>query len=184
MADLDGAIFDGAVKVAEAGPRGMIALKGDLRAEPLRELTSAIVGVPFPGASEATSSGETAVCWMAPDEVLILLPRDGVNDALARISEALDGTHHLAADVSDARAVFSIAGAGAREVLAKLTPADLRPGVFGPGQFRRTRLGQVAAAFRMTDEATFEVICFRSVARYVFDLLSNAARPGTLPDHF
>lgn len=45
--------------------------------------------------------------------------------------------------------------------------------------FRRTRLAQVPAALRMVDDETFEVICFRSVAQYVFDLLKVAGQPGS-----
>ena len=66
-----------------------------------------------------------------------------------------------------------------RGVLAKLTPANLHPDALATGEVRRTRLAQVPAAVWLRDEDTAELICFRSVARYVFDLLSNAARQGT-----
>ena len=82
-------------------------------------------------------------------------------------------------DVSDARALFRIDGPGAREVLAKGAPVDLSPAAFGPGDFRRTRLGQVACAFWTPDGTSFELVCFRSVAAYVFGLLENAAKPGS-----
>ena len=79
-------------------------------------------------------------------------------------------------EVSDARAVFRLTGDldAAREVLAKLTPADLSPTAFGEGEVRRTKLGQVAAAFWIEDGG-ITLVSFRSVAAYVFDLLSNAA---------
>ncbi len=116
---------------------------------------------------------------MSPDEVLILCPYAEVPEALAELESALAGTHHLIANVSDARALITVSGADAREVLAKLTPADLSPDAFGPGEFRRTRLAQVPAAFWMRDEMTFQVVCFRSVAQYVFDVLAMSARPGS-----
>ena len=77
------------------------------------------------------------------------------------------------------RAVFQLGGAGAREVIAKLCPVDMAPGQFEPGMFRRTRMAQVPAAFAMIDAETIEIICFRSVAEYVFDLLCVAAAPGS-----
>jgi hypothetical protein len=70
--------------------------------------------------------------------------------AVAALLAALAGKHHLVADVSDARAVFTITGDGAREVLAKCCPVDVAPGVFGPGEVRRTRAAQVAAAVWMS----------------------------------
>ena len=92
--------------------------------------------------------------------------------------------HHLVADVSDARAVIALSGAGAREVLAKGAPVDMAQDRFGPAEIRRTRLGQVAVAFWMTGPETFELVCFRSVAGFVFDWLTVAAQPGSLPEHF
>jgi sarcosine oxidase subunit gamma len=50
--------------------------------------------------------------------------------------------------------------------------------------FRRTRMGQVPAAFWLRDDGAFEVICFRSVARYMFDQLCVAAQPGSAVGHF
>ena len=95
---------------------------------------------------------------------------------MEKIQSGLEGAHALVADVSDARSVFTVAGMGAREVLAKLTPADVSPDAFGAGMVRRSRLAQVPAAFWLQDDDT--IICFRSVAGYVLDLLSSAAAPG------
>jgi len=77
-----------------------------------------------------------------------------------------------------ARAVFRISGDKAREVICKLAPVDMSPKAFPAGHFRRTRLAQTPAAFWMPDAQTVELICFRSVADYVFGLLSRAAMPG------
>jgi sarcosine oxidase subunit gamma len=90
----------------------------------------------------------------------------------------------MAVDVSDARCLFRLSGGPVREVLAKLTPADLHPDAFGPGEVRRTRLAQAAAAFWMPDAGTVELMAFRSVGTYVFDLLSNAAAADARVDLF
>ena len=63
-------------------------------------------------------------------------------------------------------------------MIAKLAPVDLHPDQFAAGDFRRTRLGQVAAAFWMRDDDTLQIICFRSVAGYTFDLLAASAKAG------
>ena len=75
-------------------------------------------------------------------------------------------------------------GAAIREVLAKLTPADLRPGAIGIGEVRRTRLAQVPAAFWLDGEGKATVVCFRSVAEYVFGLLRNASENGSGVGYF
>lgn len=181
---LPDATFDGIARIAEAGLRGMVSIKGDLSATKLKNATTKIAGVGFPGPGEANCADDFGLCWMAPDELLLLTPYAEAAGAVAILSKSLKGTHFLAAEVSDARVLFTVSGLGSREVLAKLTPTDLHPDSFEPGQFRRTRLAQVPAAFWMRDEYKFEVICFRSVAQYVFDILTHAARPGSETGHF
>lgn len=181
---LDGAIYQGFATITDAGPSGMITLRGDLGAAKLKKAVKAAVGVEVPGKNLAGFAGGKAVCWMSPDELLILCDYAQAGDMVATLSKALAGTFHLVANVSDARARIVIAGTDAREVLAKLTPADVSPAAFQPGQFRRSRLAQVPAAFWMADESTIDVICFRSVARYVFDILKTAALPGSEVGYF
>ena len=176
---LDGASFDGFARIADAGPRGMITLRGDLTAAKIKTAVKKTTGAEIPGQGAVTWAGETGAVWMSPDEILLLCPDAEAHDLTAQLQDALSGTHHLAANVSDARALLTLTGLDAREVLAKLTPADVSPAALRPGQVRRTRLAQVPAAFWMRDEESFDIVCFRSVAQYVFDILKAAATPGS-----
>ncbi|MEL6641846.1 MAG: sarcosine oxidase subunit gamma family protein [Pseudomonadota bacterium] len=177
---LQGKTAPGEVTIREAGLRGMITLRGDLAQKKLHRVCTDLTGVKFPDQRQANVDGDKGLCWMSPDELLVLMPYAEVAAAIATIDAALAGTHYLAENVSDARALFFVEGAFAREVMAKLAPVDLHPDTFKPGDFRRTRLGQVAAAFWMRDEDTFEVFCFRSVAAYTFDLLAASAKAGAV----
>ena len=176
---LNGATYTGFATVSDAGPAGMVTLRASLAAAKVKKAVKAATGIDIPGVCEAGFSEGNGVCWMSPDELLILCDYDAANEMTAALQKALKGVHHLAANVSDARARIAVSGVDAREVLAKLTPADVSPAAFGPGQFRRSRLAQVPAAFWMADDETIEVICFRSVAQYVFDILKTAALPGS-----
>lgn len=175
---LGGAKAEGFVRVEEVGPVGMITLRGDLASATLGQAVKAAVGLAVPGPRRIESAGDKAVGWMSPDELLLVLPYAEVPATVAALNTALAGEHHLAVDVSDARAVFRVTGEGAREALAKLTPTDLSPGAFGPGELRRSRAAQVSAAFWLDGEGAFTLVCFRSVAGYVFGLLSNAGAAG------
>lgn len=175
---LGGASFTGIADIEELGLRGMITLRGDLSASKLKKAVTGVAGVDMPGQRGCACVDDRGIAWMSPDELLVMVPYEEVAASLKTMETALKGTHHLLADVSDARAVFSVKGAKAREVLAKLAPVDLHPDAFQPGEMRRTRLAQVPAAFWMRDAESFELICFRSVAPYVFALLTNAAQPG------
>lgn len=159
--------------------RGMVTLRGDLSDPTLTAAVTAATGCAVPSLRQIVWSGDQAVAWMSPDELLLI-----VTDApatVAQLSEALTGIHHLAADVSDARATFRITGPW-RDILASGAPVDLHPDTFPPGEIRRTRLGQVAAAFWATDANTAELVCFASVAEFVGIWLETAATEGAEPN--
>lgn len=181
---LGGAQSQGYVTVAEIGPVGMITLRGDLSSKALQKAATAVSGTGFPGLREAKVDGDKGLLWMSPDEVMVLCPYTEAGAATAQLSKALAGEHALAVDVSDARAVFRISGAQVREVIAKLAPVDMVPEAFAAGQVRRTRFAQVAAAFWLVDEQTAQVVCFRSVAQYMFDLLSTVSVEGSEVGYF
>lgn len=170
---------DGIADIREVGPQGMITLRGDLASAKVKNAATGVAGVNMPGVGEANCVEERGICWMSPDELLVLCPYASVAANLEKMHKTLAKTHSLAVDVSDARAIFQVSGPHARDVMAKLAPVDLSEGAFEPGMFRRTRIAQVAAAFWMRDSQTFEIVCFRSGAQYVFDLLKVAAQPGS-----
>lgn len=174
-------VFDktGIAAVTEMSATGMITLRGDLSDKGLIKAAQAASGVTLPAQGRCATEGAGGMAWMSPDELLILCAYDEVSARLSALQAALAGSHALAVNVSDARAVFEVSGPRVREVLGKLAPVDLHPDHFEPGMFRRTRLAQVAAAFWMPDAQTAQIICFRSVAQYVFDVLNMAAQEGS-----
>ena len=176
---LNGASFDGIVRVQEMGLQGMITLRGDIASAAVIKAATKAAGVGMPDANQAVSDDTGAICWMSPDELLVLCPHDKAEANVAAMTKTLGKAHSLVVNVSDARAMFRVSGASAREVMAKLCPVDFAPDSFVPGMFRRSRMAQVPAAFWMRDEDSFDVICFRSVADYVFGALKMAAQPGS-----
>ncbi|WP_149142503.1 sarcosine oxidase subunit gamma [Gemmobacter caeruleus] len=173
---LGGARFDGFASVSEIGPLGMITLRAKPDVKGLAAAVKAVTGTKLPAQRRVERAGDKVAAWMSPDEYLLILPYAEVKAALATLADKLAGQHHLAVDVSDARAVFRIEGAEAAQVLMKLAPADLT--ALEPGEIRRTRIAQVAGAF-WADETGFTLVCFRSVAGYVMGLLSHSAQPGS-----
>ena len=171
------------LKLSEAPLRGMITLRGDLGETAFANALEGATGLAVPSLRRGAYDGDRGALWMSPDELLLMLPYGEVGETLTKLAKALDGQHHLAVDVSDARAVFRLEGSAAREVLAKGAPVDLSPDAFGDGDVRRTRIGQVAAAFTQvaSEPDTFEIVCFRSYARYLWDWLVASSVEGTMP---
>lgn len=171
---LGGATYQGFATLREIGPLGMITLRCKDQKN-LEKAVKAAVGTKLPAQRRIELSGDSACGWMSPDEYLLVMPYATVDKALSAIAKALKGQHHLAVDVSDARAVFRVEGPQAADVLRKLCPVDIDQ--LQPGELRRTRAAQVPAAFWKQDGG-FTLVCFRSVASYVMGILSHAATPG------
>lgn len=173
---LPGAQAQGLIEIRETGLQGMVSVRADLAsaAKAVKKLT----GAEMPGPRGISGGTGCQLAWMSPDELLILCDHAKADTLAFDLSEVLSGQHHLAVNVSDARAMFALSGAeGAlRDVISKITPADI--GGLPLGEMRRTRLQQVAGALWFEGPTEARVICFRSVARYVFDLLSVSAHPS------
>ncbi len=169
----------GGLKLSVQPLRGMVTLRADLSEASVAAAVKAAVGSDMPGVRKAT---DTAL-WMSPDELMLLMPYGEAADAVAVLTEKLSGVHHLAVDVSDARTLFRLEGSAAREVLAKGAPVDLARDKFAVGDLRRTRISHVAAAFWQSGDGpdVFEILCFRSYAKYLWEWLEESSREGSMP---
>ena len=178
LSALNGEKQEGVVTVEEMGLIGMITLRGDFEDENFAAAVSHFSGLAIPDVRQVDRGEKMSIAWMSPDELLLVLPYYQAEGLVAEITEALGETFALVVDVSDARTMFRISGPFANEALAKLAPVDLSDEAFPVGSVRRTRMAQVAAAFWRTDETGYMVICFRSVADYVWGLMTNAVDDG------
>lgn len=166
--------YQGFAMVADTGPRGMIMVRG----EPATLAKAAkTAGPDMPKARAVTGKGDVSLAWMSPDEILVLCDYADAPALADKIEKALGADHSLVAVVSDARSVFRVEGDKADQVLRKLTPADMD--ALSQGEMRRTRIAQTAGGIWSPAPGVYEVMCFRSVGQYVFDLLANAAKSGS-----
>lgn len=180
---LNGASFSGLVDVNDAGLIGMITLRGDLGSAAMAKAVKAVTGTKLPAARRIEIASKGSVLWMSPDELLVITDYADADATVAKLSKSLGKSHHLAVNVSDARAVFDLSGDGLRDVLAKGAPADVSAEALPIREVRRTRIGQLPVAFWFSSETTAHLICFRSVGEHVFEWLSTAAKLGSAPKY-
>ena len=174
---LGGQSSSGFVTVADAGLRGMITVRGNLSSPAMAKAMRAATGCDIPPARRIALAGDKGAAWMSPDELLVLVPYAEAVATVAAMTTALLGEHALVADVSDARAVFTVTGSRADQAIRKLSPADI--GTMAGDEIRRTRIAQVAGALWWSGADQITVVTFRSVAGYAMQLLSTAGRAGT-----
>jgi sarcosine oxidase subunit gamma len=172
---LNGATQNGAVTVSDTGLRGMITLRGDLSGTKIKSVVKSVTGLAMPKLGKIAVDGDNGLAWMSPDEVLVMVHYTDVDAAAEALTLGLKKQHVLVVNVSDARSVIRVSGAGARDVLARLTPVDMHASKLTAGDLRRARLAQVAGAFWLVDDTTIDLICFRSVSDYVYGLLTMAS---------
>ncbi|GMG80798.1 sarcosine oxidase subunit gamma family protein [Paralimibaculum aggregatum] len=168
------------LRLAECGLRGQITLRaGDLASSALVGAVEAITGVAVPEALSAGFAGDDrGAVWMAPDELLLFVPHAEVAGAVEMLEGALAGTHHMALDVSHARAVLRLEGADAAETLAKGAPLDFSEAGFPVGRARRTHLGGLAVGIWRRGPEEWELVCFRSFAHHLFAWLETSGVEG------
>jgi len=173
------------IRIADRGPVGQVTLRGDLKSPKLQAAVTAGtgVGVPLPLMAAFDDEGSGAV-WMSPDELLLLTGYSEAGELVAALDKALAGEHHLAVNVSDARAVLSLSGPDVAEVLAKGAPVDLSEAAFPVGTARRTHLAGIAVGFWRKGDREWEIVCFRSYARHLYDWLVTVSKTGSEVGYF
>jgi len=122
------------------------------------------------------------VLWLGPDEWLVVAEqgREAVlADALRR---AVGDGFATVVELGCGQTVIEIAGARAREVIAKGCPLDLHPRAFGPGNCAQSRWARTLVTLAQVDDApTFELIVRRSFADYLWQWLVDACPHPVVP---
>lgn len=163
-------LIGGGCSVRRLTGRGMVMIRAPINKKAVAEAISRSFKVKFPSRGQIAGHANRELAWMSIDECLGLLPIDAVSDCVAELRGALVDHHHWVADVSALRAEFEISGQ-VRDILAKGTPTDVSPKNFTIGDFRRSRIGQLAAAFWMTAETSARILCRRSESTFLQDWL-------------
>ena len=167
--------YFGYVTVTTDSTIGMLVVRGDLSSKSFKDALE----FDLPEICGIKHYKEVSIAWMSPDELLFLCPKKETIGLISTLQRTLKNHHSLVVDVSDARSVFTLQGGKVREVIAKLAPVDVAPSQFGPGQIRRTRFGQIAAAFWMVSEEEVKIICFRSFGHYMYQQLCISSSEGS-----
>ncbi|MGH3403544.1 MAG: sarcosine oxidase subunit gamma [Streptosporangiaceae bacterium] len=140
------------------------------------ERVALALGAPLPsGPNTCTRAGTLTICWLGPDEWLLLGEPDRAAELAARVSGALGKEFGSVVDVSASRTTIRLAGLQARDVLAHGCALDLHPRVFGPGQCAQTLLARAGVLLIADDDGAWRILVRSSFARYLADWLLDAS---------
>lgn len=156
---------------------GHINLRGDAGDPQFVAAVARVVGTAVPIAPNTVAhGGDNVVCWLGPNEWLIVTPTER-EDATARdLRAALARFLASVTEVSGGQTVVALRGDAVRDVLAKGCPLDLHPRAFGVDRCAQSHLAKAPIFIRQVDAApSFEIIVRRSFADYFWLWLEDAA---------
>ena len=170
-----------AVGLRELPFLAMVGLRVQLGTGAGERLTSAL-GARLPGTcGGVSSSADSSVLWLAPDEFLVVsrLEPSALTQALV---VALHGEPGSAVDLSANRTTLELTGASARDVLEKGCPLDLHPRSFAVGSGYVTSLGSVPVLLWKTGPQTYRLLVRSSFAdhlgRWLVDAMAEYQSPN------
>jgi heterotetrameric sarcosine oxidase gamma subunit len=138
---------------------------------------------PFSGEAQAVSDAlkSTVGCGLPPVGTFVeakgtRVTWAGLDQWFVMGAEAVTVPGAALTDQGDAWAAVSVSGPGARDVLHRLVPIDLRPQVFDVGQAARTMLGHMSCLLLCVEPDRFLVLVFRSMAASATHDLDRAMR--------
>jgi sarcosine oxidase subunit gamma len=121
-------------------------------------------GMALPTPNRATGKDGARAIWFGREQALLM----GV------VPDKNLAKHAALTDQSDAWVVTMLSGAQATDVLARLTPIDLRDGHFKRGHTARSDLMHMNASITRTGADSFMIVVFRSMAQTLLHDIQTA----------
>lgn len=128
--------------------------------------------------NEVAGDDPTAICTR-PGEWLLLSEQASPESLVAQVMEQIDRTLTTVLDLSDGIRVLRLSGEAAPWLLAKFSGLDFLAGVSEGRHAAQTRIADLAVVvhYRPAEDGCpqFDLLFDRSLARYLWELLTDAA---------
>jgi heterotetrameric sarcosine oxidase gamma subunit len=127
---------------------------------------------------QCSGNNPAALC-LRPNEWLLISETAKPARLLNQTQGSIDPQRTAVYDNSDGLAIFRLSGSGAPWLLSKLSGLDYLAGTAAGEHCTRTKMGKVAVVVHYhqagVDQFVFDLIFDRSIAKYLWDLLSESA---------
>ena len=154
---------------------GQLNLRGDPGEQSFLDAVKSVTGSPLPLVPNTVVYGDQTICWLGPDEWLLVLPADSVITTMLALEQALQGQHASSNDLSGAQLIFRLTGDRVREILAKGCTLDLHSSVFGAGSCAQTGLAKANVLIVSHENGSgIDLIVRRSFSDYLLQWLQRA----------
>ena len=166
---------DPATTVSIRGDLGHINLRGRAADAGFVRAVEQALGQSLPVEPNTISAGRHQVCWLGPDEWLVVTPVATAAELAGQLEQALSSTHASVNDVSGGQIALMLRGAKCRELLARGCTLDLHPREFQVGDCAQSGLARASILIALVDDApTFMLVVRRSFSDYLCRWLAHA----------
>jgi len=178
LAELAGSdAMDPGTTVSVRADLGHINLRGSASDAGFVASVEQELGQPLPVEPNTMSTSQHHVCWLGPDEWLIVTPIATATKLAGRLEHALSSSHAAVNDSSGGQIALMLHGAKCRELLAMGCTLDLHPREFRVDHCAQTGLARANVLVALVDDApTFMIVVRRSFSDYLCRWLSHAGR--------
>ena len=151
-------------------------LRGDPGKAGLRAAAEEALGQALPVQPNTTTAGPHTICWLGPDEWLVLSATPDAANVATALEQALSKHGAAVNDVSGGQVLLHLTGSGVRDLLAKGCTLDFHPRAFAPGACAQSGLAKANVLIRLDEDGeAFDVVVRRSFADYLLRWLRHAA---------
>ncbi len=150
----------------------VIARQGKLRS--LKTALKKHYGVDCPDPGQSASTRGVDIHWCGPEQWYVISHKHEDGALFRELKGRLEGAGSVS-EQSHGRIILSLKGPRVRDLLAKGTPVDLHPSVFGPGQCAVTQMAHVGVHFAQVGNDQFELSLFRGFAESFWEWLTEMA---------
>lgn len=159
---------DPVTTIAVRGDLGHINLRGRASDAAFVNAVEQELGQALPVQPNTISAGRHQVCWLGPDEWLVVTPVSASPELADRLDQSLSTIHASVNDISGGQVVLMLSGTRSREVLASGCTLDLHPREFRAGDCAQSGLARANVLIALVDdEPTFMVVVRRSFSDYL-----------------
>lgn len=172
---LQGQLNGADVKVTEQPLLGFLVLRGNAADTAFASGVEQAIGLALPDKLQSTVNGERRLCWISPDEWVLILPIGECFAVERALRDTLTG-HFAVVNVSGGQTLLIAEGAGAVRMLKKSTPYDVHASNFPVGKVVTSVFAKTQAVFIRADENQWQLIIRRSFADYAWRWIERAIR--------
>ncbi len=162
------------VCLKEEALHGHLVIRGNAEEGNFKATILKVLGLELPGKLQSSVNDTMRLCWISPDEWLLLLPGDECFNIEAALRKELDG-HFAIVNVSGGQTVLKLSGEHVVDVLKKSTPYDVHDTNFPINKVVTSVFAKTQAVILRETQNDWALVVRRSFADYVWLWLQEAA---------